>query len=233
MNIEHIREILFELIAVLVGALWIGLQVRIVSDFFVARNPFLNWKIRIAKVIGFNRYEFPKTHEDFSVIEYQDYGKKIKSVVQRDLRDRIGKEIAISVSNERFTVRYKLYLPYKLLGKIFNAALGSGMLIGGVGYLWILGVAADKLLIAVGIGVIFGYFFHARYIYNLFYSPDCIMRKYLDGNLDKLHEKAIPIRPMGEGIIEDTDFNQLPFGLKCLVVFIWFLFAVRIISALF
>lgn len=232
MNIEKIREILFELIMVLSGAVWIELQMQIVSDFFVARNPFYDWKVRIAKIVGFNCYDFQKRTEYFSIIEYQDNGKKIESVVQRDMRDYVGENIAISVAKEYFTVRNKWYLPYKSSQKIFNMILGSGLLFSALGGFWILGVPATKLIIATVMGFIAGFLFHAKLIFNSFYSSKCIGRRFLDGNLNGIYKDAIPIQPMENSIIEDKDFNKLPFTMKVFKIVIWFLIVLEIISVM-
>lgn len=232
MNIEEIREILFELITVLAGALCMELQMQIVSDFFVARNPFYNWQVRIAKITGFNCYDFQKRTEYFSIIEYQDNGKKVESVVQRDLRDHVGENIAISVAKENFTVRNKWYLPYKSSTKIFNGILGNGLLLSALGGFWILGVSASKLIVATIMGLVVGFLFHAKLTFNSFYSSKCIGRRFLDGNLNGIYKDAIPIQPMGNGIIEDRDFNKLPLTMKAFKITIWCLIVLEIISVM-
>ena len=221
MNIVKISGIIIELIVTIVAAFYIEGHIRIFSDFFVARNPFFRGKLVIAKIKGFYCYHFDKQMEYFSIIEYQDNGKKIESVVQRDLRDKVDECIAVSVASENYTVRYKGYLPYELSGKIFVSIITSAIFWPICFIFWKLEMYRKGIIIAIVVGWICGYLGHAKLIYYSHYSKNCIRIKYLEGRMEGLLKNIEPIQPMGESIIEKTDFNRLPSHIKlryCLII---------------
>lgn len=221
MNIVKISEIIIESIIIIVSAFYMEGHIRIFSDFFVARNPFFKGELVVAKIKGFYRYHFDKQIEYFSIIEYQDNGKKADSVVQRDLRDKIDECIAVSVASGNYTVRYKWYLPYELSGKIFVSIITSAIFWSIFLIFWQLEMYRMNIAISIIIGMICGYLGHAKLIYYCYYSKNCIRIKSLEGRMGGLLKNIEPIHPMGESIIEKTDFNQLPSHIKlryCLII---------------
>lgn len=169
---------IFILLYVFLGLMFTTFIARIVSDFTIARNPLFKGELRSAKIIGFYCYTAFRVGRYFAVVQYSERGEKIESIVERAKKDKIGDKVAILVAPKKFTVRYNWYLPYGISLKICDTIIPMFISIPLIFYS--IHMRISLFIVAFMIGGILGCFYHVRWVYNSFYSPNSRKQKFED-----------------------------------------------------